>query len=82
MQAAERRRRARRRGRGHRKSELVDAFADAAGVPTVVARRRAVHPARAPPRRTGWPVTSWLSRLKPDPLRRLHLDLGAVAARS
>ena len=26
---------------------------------------------------TGWPVVSWLSRLKPDPLRRLHLDLGA-----
>ena len=58
-----------------RKSELVDAFADAAGVPTVVhaveqsTRRRAAQA-------TGWPVTSWLSRLKPDPLRRLHLDLG------
>jgi hypothetical protein len=26
---------------------------------------------------TGWPVTSWLGRLKPDPLRRLHLDLGS-----
>ena len=26
---------------------------------------------------TGWPVTSWLSRLRPDPLKRLHLDLGA-----
>jgi len=26
---------------------------------------------------TGWPVTAWLSRFKPDPLRRLHLDLGA-----
>ena len=58
-----------------RKSELVDAFADAAGVPTVVravehsTRRRASHA-------TGWPVTSWLTRLRPDPLRRLHLDLG------
>ena len=58
-----------------RKSQLVDAFADAAGVPTVVhavelsTRRRAAQA-------TGWPVTSWLSRLKPDPLRRLHLDLG------
>jgi GTPase Era involved in 16S rRNA processing len=58
-----------------RKSELVDAFADAAGVHTVVSavehstRRRAAQA-------TGWPVTSWLSRLKPDPLRRLHLDLG------
>ncbi len=59
-----------------RKNELVDAFADAAGVPTVVAaveqstRRRAAQA-------TGWPVTSWLSRFKPDPLRRLHLDLGS-----
>jgi hypothetical protein len=58
-----------------RKSELVDAFADAAGVPTVVAavekstRTRAAHA-------TGWPVTSWMRRLRPDPLRRLHLDLG------
>ena len=57
------------------RSELVDAFADAAGVPTVsqavqrsVARRGSQH--------TGWLVTSWLSRLRPDPLRRLHLDLG------
>jgi hypothetical protein len=59
-----------------RKAELVDAFADAAGVPTVVAaveestRRRAAQA-------TGWPVTAWLGRFKPDPLRRLHLDLGS-----
>ena len=58
-----------------RERELVDSFADAAGVPTVVhavelsTRRRAAQA-------TGWPATSWLSRLKPDPLRRLHLDLG------
>jgi hypothetical protein len=45
-------------------------------VPTVVqaveksTRRRASQA-------TGWPVTSWLTRLKPDPLRRLHLNLGA-----
>lgn len=24
---------------------------------------------------TGWPVTAWLSRFRPDPLRLLHLDL-------
>jgi len=59
-----------------RTDELVDAFADAAGVPTVVAavegstRRRAAQA-------TGWPVTAWLGRFKPDPLRRLHLDLGS-----
>jgi GTP-binding protein EngB required for normal cell division len=59
-----------------RRHDLVDAFADAAGVPTVVraversTRRRAA-------RATGWPVVSWIGRLKPDPLRRLHLDLGS-----
>ncbi len=59
-----------------RRADLVDAFADAAGVPTVV---RAVEQStrRRAAQATGWPVTSWLSRLKPDPLRRLHLDLGS-----
>jgi GTP-binding protein EngB required for normal cell division len=58
-----------------RKADLVEAFADAAGVPTVV---RAVEQStrRRAAQATGWPVTSWLGRLKPDPLRRLHLDLG------
>ncbi len=58
-----------------RKAELVDAFADAAGVPTVV---RAVDQATRVRSRqaTGWPVTKWLARLRPDPLKRLHLDLG------
>ena len=58
-----------------RKGELVDAFADAAGVPIVV---RAVATATKTRARhaTGWPVTSWLGRLRPDPLKRLHLDLG------
>jgi len=61
-----------------RKAELVDAFADAAGVPTVV---RAVEQStrRRATRATGWPVTAWLGRLKPDPLKRLHLDLGSSA---
>jgi GTP-binding protein EngB required for normal cell division len=54
---------------------LDDAFADAAGVPTVVRAVEASTRLRAN-RATGWPVTSWFSRLKPDPLRRLHLDLG------
>jgi hypothetical protein len=56
-------------------AELRAAIADAAGVPIVV---DAVHKAamiRAR-RATGWPVTSWLSKLRPDPLKRLHLDLG------
>jgi energy-coupling factor transporter ATP-binding protein EcfA2 len=62
-----------------RRHELVDAFADAAGVPTVV---RAVEQStrRRAAQATGWPVTAWLGRLRPDPLRRLHLDLGRGGA--
>jgi GTP-binding protein EngB required for normal cell division len=52
--------------------DLVEAFADAAGVPAVVRaveadyRRDALGTA-------GWPVTRWGRRLRPDPLRRLGL---------
>ena len=59
-----------------RRDELVNAFADAAGVPVVVEAVETATRVRAR-RATGWPVTSWLSRLRPDPLKRLHLDLGA-----
>jgi GTPase Era involved in 16S rRNA processing len=55
---------------------LEDALAQAAGVPTVVDAVERSTRMRAG-RATGWPVTSWLSRLKPDPLKRLHLNLGA-----
>jgi GTP-binding protein EngB required for normal cell division len=58
-----------------RVAALEDAFAEAAGVPTVVAAVERSTRMRAN-RATGWPVVSWLSRLKPDPLKRLHLDLG------
>lgn len=54
---------------------LIDAVADSAGVPVVVEaveRSTRLRAARA----TGWPVTAWLSKLRPDPLKRLHLDLG------
>jgi GTP-binding protein EngB required for normal cell division len=54
---------------------LEDAFADAAGVPTVVQAVESATRLRGR-RATGWPVTSWLSKLRPDPLKRLHLDLG------
>jgi hypothetical protein len=46
-------------------------------VPTVVSaieRSTRMRAARA----TGWPMVSWVSRLRPDPLKRLHLDLGAA----
>ncbi|HET9499181.1 MAG TPA: GTPase [Marmoricola sp.] len=55
-------------------AELHDAVADAAGVPLVV---DAVHRASSIRARqaTGWPLTAWLGKLRPDPLKRLHLDL-------
>lgn len=56
---------------------LDDALAEAAGVPTIV---EAVHRATTmrAGRATGWPLVSWISSLKPDPLKRLHLDLGSA----
>jgi GTP-binding protein EngB required for normal cell division len=59
---------------------LEDAFADAAGVPTVVGAVESATRIRGR-RATGWPVTAWLSRLRPDPLKRLHLDLGKDSSR-
>ena len=56
------------------KSELRAAVGDAAGVPVVVDAVRQATSIRAR-RATGWPITSWLSKLRPDPLKRLHLDL-------
>ncbi len=56
---------------------LADAFAEAAGVPQVSAavlgsmRHRGVGA-------TGWPLVNWLTKLRPDPLRMLHLDRGAA----
>jgi GTP-binding protein EngB required for normal cell division len=51
---------------------LVDALAGAAGVDTVV---RAVQQdyVRGATAAAGWPVTRWVGRLRPDPLRRLRL---------
>ncbi len=54
-------------------TQLGAALSDAAGVDGVADavahahRRRGVHAA-------GWPPTRWVSRFKPDPLRRLGLD--------
>jgi GTP-binding protein EngB required for normal cell division len=54
-------------------TELVDALSDASGLPVVVdaVRRSYLQRARAA---TGWPVTKWIGRFRPDPLRRLQLD--------
>jgi GTP-binding protein EngB required for normal cell division len=62
---------------GARVAALEDAFAEAAGVPTVVAAVVESTRVRAN-RATGWPITAWLSKLRPDPLKRLHLDLGSA----
>ncbi|MDP2772884.1 MAG: YfjP family GTPase [Nocardioides sp.] len=61
-----------------RVADLEDAFAEAAGVPAVVDAVERSTRLRAG-RATGWPVVAWFSRLKPDPLKRLHLDLGDAA---
>jgi GTP-binding protein EngB required for normal cell division len=58
---------------------LTAALGAAAGIPAVGAavHRAAVHRAVAS---TGFPFTRWLRRLRPDPLRRLHLDRARTAA--
>ena len=64
------------------RSELVDAFADAAGVPTVVrAVERSV--ARRGAQHTGWLVTvAGCPGSSPTRCKRLHLDLGAAGKRA
>ena len=55
------------------RTELVDALARSAGVPTVVeavARDYRMEAAS----HTGWPFTRWVQALRPRPLRRLRLD--------
>ena len=65
---------------------LTDALAHAAGVSAVVHAAEQAYRHRAK-RRMGWPVLRWLRRLRPDPLKRLHLrstaeNPGPVAATS
>jgi GTP-binding protein EngB required for normal cell division len=62
------------------KGALNRALADAAGVPLVVDAVAKAHRHRAVVA-TGWPLTRWIRRLRPDPLRRLRIgeslgDLG------
>ena len=54
------------------RDRLVDALAEAAGVPAVVRAVDRAHRRRGA-LQTGWPVVRWLRRLRPDPLRRLRL---------
>ncbi len=48
-------------------------LANASGV-EVVADASAASYRKDAAQRTGWPLTRWVRRLRPDPLRRLHLD--------
>ncbi|SEI57358.1 50S ribosome-binding GTPase [Arthrobacter sp. yr096] len=60
---------------GGARARLASELATAANVPVVVdAVQRSF--ARESARRTGWPVTRWLLRFRPDPLRRLNLGRG------
>ncbi|ETK30844.1 GTPase [Microbispora sp. ATCC PTA-5024] len=56
---------------------LTRALEEAAAVPVVVRAVAKAHVHRSIVA-TGWPVTRWLRRLRPDPLRRLHLTRGGV----
>jgi GTP-binding protein EngB required for normal cell division len=60
---------------GSQRRRLVDALSDAAGVPVVSAAvERSVRSDGAGS--TGWPALRWARKLRPDPLRRLHLTGG------
>ena len=61
------------------RSELTEALADAAGVPTVVEGvfKSWLRRGRAA---TGWPFLSWIGRLRRDPLKRLRLELPTASA--
>ena len=61
--------------------DLTTAFADAAGV-NVVTDAVAKSHRRDAALATGWPVTRWLRKLRPDPLRRLHLGPKATGRTS
>jgi GTPase Era involved in 16S rRNA processing len=58
---------------------LEDSFAAAAGIPAVVQAVESAARDRGR-RATGWPVAAWVSRLRPDRAKRLHLDLGKDGA--
>ncbi|WP_219506328.1 GTPase [Nonomuraea ceibae] len=59
---------------------LTAALSKAAGVPLVVAAVAKGHRHRAVVA-TGWPVTRWVRRFRPDPLRRLRIGVAAPSGR-
>jgi predicted GTPase len=65
--------------RGAERGALVDALARAGGVELVADAVAKAHMHRAV-LATGSPFTRWLRRLRPDPLKRLHLSSASKAA--
>jgi GTP-binding protein EngB required for normal cell division len=60
------------------KEQVTETLGEAAGVGVVVSSvRTAWH--RRGAMYTGWPLLSWVSRLRPDPLKKLHLGTAAEA---
>ena len=55
------------------RDQLLAALEEAAGVPAVVRAVERAHK-RQGALATGWPLVRWAKRLRPDPLRRLHLQ--------
>lgn len=74
---------ARKSGRASsgREDDLVRALAAAAGAGQAADAVARSYRMRATAQ-MGWPVTSWLSRLRPDPVRRLHLAPGSSGPQS
>lgn len=64
--------------RGGTVARLANELATAANVPLVADAVSASYRIEST-RRTGWPVTRWLVRFRPDPLRRLNLRRNARA---
>jgi GTP-binding protein EngB required for normal cell division len=60
---------------GAERDRLVEALASSAGVPVIGAAVEESWRLRAEGL-LGWPPTRWVRRLRPDPLRRLHLTVG------
>jgi len=58
------------------RATLLEALGQAAGVPVVSEAVERSHRYRAVVV-TGWPITRWIKRFRPDPLRRLHLERAA-----
>ncbi|MCC6497243.1 MAG: 50S ribosome-binding GTPase [Propionibacteriaceae bacterium] len=55
--------------------QVIRVLGEAAAVPVVVQGVRQAWRRRGSVA-TGWPFVTWVARLRPDPLRRLRLDLG------